>query len=1092
MHVVFRESHGLEDAETPTDLGQSPADLVVLSFSDSDLGALAEGWHRGGGPQGGLPTLRLANIAALKHPLSVDTYIEQTLDGAKGILIRLIGGQSYWPYGLQQIEHLARAKGIALAVLPADGRADPTLDEISTLPVSTLRRLSHLCETGGAVAMQAALAQLALASGLYAGPVQGRKDIPSVGGWTPEEGICCPVLARSDAPLVVVTFYRSYLVAADLAPITELFRALRSEGFEVMGLFAPSLKAPGAAGWLARQVRHLRPAAIVNATSFSGRGDQGTSPLDAADVPVFQIALATSSEAAWAEADRGLSPADLAMHVVLPEVDGRLFAGVASFKEAQEPDAHLEFSRYVHRPEPKRVRAIAARVAAWHRLAQTPKAARRPALVLSTYPGRGWNLAHAVGLDAVASAEAILEDLKTDGYDVTAHVTGTELQGARLVWPFADYRAALDTLPAPLRADLQAAWGAPESDPHATEAGLVLPVLSKGQAWVALQPERGTPHLRDDEYHDLARVPRHSYVAFYLWLRSRADALVHIGAHGTLEWLPGKSVALSETCWPEALTGDMPVLYPFIVNDPGEAAQAKRRIGAVTLGHIPPPLKPSGTPDRLVRLEALLDEFSNADGLDPRRRDRLQDDIRSEAQALGVEEDLGLDRASCSAEAITRIDRFVCDIKDSQFGDGLHVWGRETQTATGFDANASAQAERMSLLRALDGERIDSGPSGSPYRGRRDVLPTGRNLYTTDPRSVPTRAAYAQGVTLAQEFVRRHLQDHGDWPRTLVVDLWGSATMRTAGEEFAMALHLMGVRPVWDPGSERVSGLEIIPITELEQPRIDVTLRVSGLFRDVFPTLTSLFNQAVRVLSQRDEAPDWNPFVTGAAPRVYGPRPGSFGAGIGTHIGDYSEAARKAAGEAWLAASAWALDGAEATEDRAGLTARVAAATGFIHLQDLPETDVLLAEDYATHEAGFAAAQAVTGGQAALYHLDATVPDQPRARSLAEEIARVVRARATHPGWIAGMQRHGFRGAAEIAATLENLAAFAQLAPVVPAHVFDLYFDATLADPDVTAFLADANPQALQAMRDRFAALNAAGLWQSRRNSIRAMLEAAE
>jgi cobaltochelatase CobN len=1093
MHVVFRESHGLEETETPTDLAQMPAELVVLSLSDSDLGAFAAGWHRGGGLAGGaLPSLRLANIANLKHPLSVDTYIEQTLSGAKGILIRLIGGVPYWPYGLQQIEILARAKGIALAVLPADGRQDTRLDTISTLPVSTLRRLQHLCDAGGEIAAQAALAQMALASGLYAGPVKGAKGLPSVGGWTPEDGLSCPVLAGQTGPLILVTFYRSYLVSADLAPIHALFTALRAEGFEVMGLFAPSLKAPGAAEWMARQVAHLSPVAIVNATSFSGKGAGGTSPLDAADVPVFQIALATSGEEAWAGAQRGLSPADLAMHVVLPEVDGRLFAGIASFKEPQAQDPDLQFAHYVHTAHAERVTAIAKRIAAWHHVATTPAADRALALVLSTYPGRDWNAAHAVGLDAIASANAILNDLADAGHTAPGQITGPDLASAKIIWPFAAYKAALATLPQSLQDALQTAWGRCEDEASASEEGLALPIMRRGNAIVALQPERGTPSLRDAEYHDLARVPRHGYVAFYLWMQAHAQALIHIGAHGTLEWLPGKSVALSNACWPDALTGALPVIYPFIVNDPGEAAQAKRRIGAITLGHVPPPMKASHTPTRLVRLEALLDEFSNADGLDPKRRARLQEDIRIEAQALGVEGDLGLDKASCSAEAITRIDRFVCDVKEGQFGDGLHVWGRPEYGQSAFDSAPSADGERQSLIDALNGKRIAAGPSGSPYRGRSDVLPTGRNLFTTDPRSVPTRAAYTQGIALADELMRRHLQDEGDWPKGLIVDLWGSATMRTAGEEFAMALALLGVRPVWDEGSERVSGIEVLPIAELDRPRIDVTLRVSGLFRDVFPTLSALFNQATRALSARDEAHDWNPYVGKDIARVYGPAPGSFGAGIGPQIGNYSEAAKVAAGEAWLAASSYALDGDTIAKDADGLRARVAAADAFVHLQDLPETDILLAEDYATHEAGFLAAQAVTGGRARAYHLDVTDPAKPRARGLTEEIARVVMARAANPDWIAGMSRHGFRGAAEIASTLENMAAFAQLAGVVPSHLFDLYYEATLGQDDVVAFLDDANPGALAAMRDRFAALREAGLWQSRRNSILADLEAAE
>jgi cobaltochelatase CobN len=306
-----------------------------------------------------------------------------------------------------------------------------------------------------------------------------------------------------------------------------------------------------------------------------------------------------------------------------------------------------------------------------------------------------------------------------------------------------------------------------------------------------------------------------------------------------------------------------------------------------------------------------------------------------------------------------------------------------------------------------------------------------------------------------------------------------------------MALHLIGVRPRWDAGSERVSGIEVLPIAELERPRIDVTLRVSGLFRDVFPTLSVMFGQAVQALAKRDEAADWNPYVKSAGARVFGPRPGSFGLGMDQAAEDLTEEGRRRAGEAWLAASAWTMDQGDAVEDAGALAERVRAADAFVHLQDLPETDLLLAADYAGHEAGFAAAKAVAGGvKTRLYHLDNADPARPRARLLTEEIARVVHARAAHPGWIAGMRRHGFRGAAEIAATLDHMAAFANLAGVVGPHLFDAFYDATIGDSSVRDFLEDANPEALAAMEARFADLMRAGLWETRRNSIRAALEA--
>ncbi|MEP3686203.1 MAG: cobaltochelatase subunit CobN, partial [Sulfitobacter dubius] len=435
---------------------------------------------------------------------------------------------------------------------------------------------------------------------------------------------------------------------------------------------------------------------------------------------------------------------------------------------------------------------------------------------------------------------------------------------------------------------------------------------------------------------------------------------------------------------------------------------------------------------------------------------------------------------SSSAEALTRIDAFVCDIKESQYGDGLHVFG-------------AGEGEWDGLLTALAGRRVTSGPSGSPYRGRSDVLPTGRNLYAVDPRGVPSRAAHAQGVKLAEELLRRHLQDNGDWPRGLVIDLWGSATMRTAGEEVAMAMHLAGLAPKWDDGSERVSGFEVLPLTLLDRPRVDVTLRISGLFRDVFPGLGQIFEAGAAALAEREEAPDMNPYLT-RTPRVFGPKPGLYGVNMEAALQDYSDAGRAAAGEAWLSGSEWAINAqGEAHQDRAALEAQLHRADGFAHVQDLAESDILLASDYASHEGGFAAAMAHLGAQKpAMYHLDHTRAGSPRARSMPEEIARVVRARAANPGWASGMMRHGFRGAAEVAATLDNLAAFAHLTREVPAHLFDLYFDATLGRDDLVAFMKAENPAALQAMRDRFAALREAGLWVTRRNSISAALDGVE
>lgn len=1095
MHILLRERHGFEETAAAEDLGQAPADLVVLSFADSDLGAFAAAWR---GARDTLPGLRLANLRRLTHPLSVDLYIEKTLSGARGILIRLLGGVDYWRYGIEQVSALAAARGIALAVVPGDGRPDPRLDAASNLPPSTLRRLKSLCDGGGADSARAALAQLALAAGLPAVPPVARAALPRYGFYAPGKGVMEPAdldMAAGGAPIVLVVFYRAILAASDTDPVDRLIGELERRGVRPIGLFATSLKDPESDGWLRQWIGKIAPDAIINATAFSARGDSDTgSPFDVVDAPVLQVALAGSSRELWAESDRGLSPADLAIHVVLPELDGRLFAGVASFKQVETTDPELGYARTIHCGDDDRIAAIVGRALAWISLRRTAHADKRVAVVLSAYPGRDDQMAHAVGLDAPESTVEVLNFLRNEGYaiaDTPADGTALidRLKTETIRWPLQSYRAALGGLDPALVADLASQWGTPESDPALDNGDFIFKAIHCGHALIAVQPERGQRVDRAVEYHDPRRSPRHSYVAFYLWLRhvARCDALIHMGAHGTLEWLPGKSVALSAACWPDALLGATPVIYPFIVNNPGEAAAAKRRLGAVTIGHMTPPISVGKLPSGLHAIERLLDEYSVAEGLDPRRRERLARAIIGTAAETGLDRDSGLSDTMTPREALVRLDSFVCDVKTTLVADGLHVFGRSTrvQGQAEMPYEACATGERTALLAALDGKHVAPGPAGSPWRGRRDVLPTGRNLFTVDTRAVPSCSATEQGERLADALLTRHLQDHGDYPRHVMLDLWGSATMRTAGEEFSMALRLMGVAPVWDTTSDRVTGFDVITLAMLGRPRIDVSLRISGLFRDVFSTLPAIFEQAATALAVRDEPDEENPYRAAAVPRVFGPAPGDYGVGVVEAVTEFTSATAEDAGEAWLAASAFAYGGArDGIAARAALEKRTALIDAFVHPQDLPETDLLTAPDFAAHEAGFAAAARKLGGAApALYHADTSNPDAPRMRTLPEEIARVVRGRAANRRWLEGQMRHGFRGAAEIAATLDQMALFAHLAGAVESHHFDLYYGATLGDDEVRQFIEQANPEAAVVMRQRFQQMRDAGYWTTRRNS---------
>jgi cobaltochelatase CobN len=1099
MHLLVRDTRALDEDEPAVDLGHAPADLLLLSFSDSDLAAAASGWQAMAAPK---PTLRLANLARLRHPMSVDLYLERVAAQARAIILRLLGGLDYWRYGAEEIAALCRARGIALAVLAGDARADARLAPLATVPADALARLDAFLRAGGPGNLERALALAAHLGGLGDDPGLPPLALPAHG----EHAFAVPEEGR--AGVAALVFYRSHLLAEDIAPLADLAAALAARGFGVRALFVGSLKDAATAAFVAARLRAWRPRVVLNATGFAARREDGAgSPLDAADAPVLQLLLGGAGRAAWAASARGLGPADLAMQVVLPELDGRLATAAIGFKETAAPDAALGVALARHMPDADGIALAADRAACWARLAAAPPAARRMAIVLSDYPGAGGGQAgHAVGLDTFASLDAILALLRDAGYAVPP-VEARTLTGISPapILSLEDYARLLVELPAAFVARVTACWGTPAEDPAVQGGAFALPHLRAGAIVLALQPDRGARGDRRAGYHDPDTPPRHAYIAFHLWLRRVLDvhALVQLGTHGTLEWLPGKAAAPSAACAPSALLRGLPVIYPFIVNNPGEAAAAKRRLGAVTIGHLTPPLAAAGLHGEAAVLERLIDDYAAADGLDRRRTALLRRDIIDRAASCGLLAESGAVGLAEDA-ALARLDAYLCDVKDLQVRHGLHVFGTPPAPARRAEMlaanpaldpaalDACAAAERAALLAALDGRFIAPGPAGAPSRGRADVLPTGRNLYAIDPRAVPTRAAVALAERACTELLRRHVQDHGDWPRTLLLDLWGSATMRTGGEDLALALLLLGTRPVWDEGSSRVSGVEVLPLALLDRPRVDVTLRISGLFRDAFPAQIALFDAAVRMVAARDEAPDMNPLAASgeAAPaRIYGAAPGDYGAGVGDLLDRGAWQGRADLAASYLAASGFAYGGGrDGVADAAGFAARVAAADAFLHTQDHRETDVLDGADAAAHEGGFAAAAAHLGAAPALYHADTSRPEAPSLRPLAEEVARVVRGRAANPRWLAAMRPHGYRGAAEIARAGDALFRFAALLPQRLDASFDLLFAATLGDAGTDAFLRAANPAARAALAARFAEARARGLWHSRRNDLDAAL----
>ncbi len=1030
---------------------QSPADILFLSFTDSDLACMAAAVV-----DNDARNLRLTSLAPLKHPLSIDLYIEQVAAHAKVILVRLLGGYDWWQYGVDELHKLAVAKGIKL-IMVSGCHADERLHELSTAPKEMVNAVEGCLTQGGAENARRVLR--ALYDDII--PVAETVDAGKLYKAQP------PQQVRGDKNATII-FYRAHYLAADTAPIDALLASLEQRGVAARAFMVSSLKDADALNLLLADTKQFPPDVIIDATAFSAGG--GSHPLACCNSAILQVSLANMERETWENARRGLSTTDMAMSIVLPESDGRVFTRAISFKEKTEENKQLEFARIIHQPEPSRIEFVAELAANWAALARKKNAEKKIALVLSDYPQRAGRKGYAVGLDAMASAEVILDELAEDGYAVVSCQLSV-VSEKKEKYSAEKYAEKFAKLSPDNQQLMIAAWGeVPEKD-------FSISVQQLGNIALAFQPDRGSESDKKTGYHDAEMPPRHEYLAFYWWLAHefQMDAYIHLGTHGNLEWLPAKTVALSEHCFPEIALGATPVIYPYIVTDAGEAAQAKRRISAVTISHAPPPMQDAKLSPELAALETLVDEYSSADGLDARRMKHLRSEIIFRAKKAGL---AGAEKDGDEAALMTALEAHLCDIKEQRIGDGLHIFGN---TDYGLQ---TTNYELQNLLAALSGKFIPPTVGGSPARGNLDIFPTGRNLVGVDPRMIPTPTAAIIGKRAAQEFVRRYMQDNGDYPKNIVMDVWGSQTLRNGGDEIAQALYLMGVNIIWDENSARVSGFEIISDAELEFPRMEVSLRISGLFRDMFPNLILLFDDAALAIAK----------LTGklAKSQIFGSSWGAYGAGTTDLIDSGNWKTRADLGAAYIEASKFAygrgVDGVAQPEEFKRL---VANSDALIHTQDIREVDALSGADFADSEGGFAAAAQMLGANPSLYHIDSSRTNNIKARTLAEEISLTLHARALNPDWIAGQMRHGYAGAAEMANVVDNLFAFAATSDTVTSAQFEAVADAYLHNEKVHEFLERENPEALRAMQARLREAVERGLWIPRRNSTAELLRVA-
>jgi cobaltochelatase CobN len=1246
MHLLSTQpGRFVEDDSVVTRLDQTPGDIVVLSSADTTLALLAAARTALAATDPAYPSLRLANLMYLRQPASLDLYVDEVLQHARVVVVDHLGAESAWAYGLQQLEKLARRKGQQLAMFSGDLQEDEDLLARGTVPRAVSRQLWQYTRAGGAGnAMQFLRAVAFHGLGHGEAPLPPR-SLPQVALHVPRGIDAAHTVAgiddlragwHADAPVVALVFYRSHLLSGNTAAFDALAAALHAEGLNPLPVALDSLKDPLCLSALRGLCSEHDVQLVLNTTAFAALGqgaqdDAGEAIALAGDAPVLQVIVSGGNREDWLADSQGLRPRDIAMQIALPEMDGRIITRAVSFKGLSHRCELTQTEVVSYQPEPDRIAFVAELARRWCRLRSLPVADKRVALILANYPGSEGRIGSGVGLDTPASVIAILRAMQAEGYvlgdaipDDGDALMRTLQQGiandpaqwsARPAWQsyaLADYRARLAALPEGMAEAIDARWGAPEQDPMLRQGRFMIAGLRLGRVFVGIQPARalGTLGAADyGSYHDAELVPPHSYLAFYFWLRDvfAIDAVVHVGKHGNLEWLPGKSIALAQTCWPDAILGPLPNVYPFIVNDPGEGAQAKRRTQAVIVDHLMPPLTRAENHGPLQDLERQVDEYYDALLVDARRAKVLRAQILAAVRAQHLVEELGMPGAQDDA-VLARVDAYLCELKETQIRDGLHVFGASPEarlrrdtllalarypSADGTGANAgllgalaqdllpgeafdpldidaakpwhgarpallqsvSADAwrhhgdtrERLELLaqqllevnacppdmphtaavmgrierslapaldacgaqelhqlsRALQGRFVPPGPSGSPSRGRPDVLPTGRNFHAVDTRAIPTPTAWMLGLKSAAQLVERHLQEHGDYPVALGLSVWGTATMRTGGDDLAQAFALIGVRPKWAPGSQRVVDFEVLPTVGLGRPRIDVTLRISGFFRDAFPNAVQMFDAAVQaVAAQDDEDAERNPIRarilreaaaleaegvtaedarTQAGWRVFGSAPGSYGSGLQPLFdhGDWQTDDDLAT--AYVGGSAHAYgQGSDGVPAADALVRRLRAMNVVLQNQDSREHDLLDSNDYYQFQGGMAAAvRHLSGQQPATYHGDHGNPQAPRVRTLKEEISRVIRARVVNPKWIDGVKRHGYKGAFEMAATVDYLFGFDATARVVGDHQYAMVADAYVLDDATREFVNEHNPRALHDMLSRLLEAMQRGLWQS-------------
>ena len=948
------------------------------------------------------------------------------------------------------------------------------------------------------------------------------------------------------------------------------------------------------------------------------------------NVPVLKAIVTYNTPAEWKESLQGCNSLDISMGIAMPEFDGLLITVPVAARERTDADPLTGAKIIRFEPLPERIHKIVRLSLSWARLRHIPNSQKKVAIIFHNYPPRDDRIGTAFGLDSPVSVLNIMKSMQDAGYAIkrmpeTGQALIEEVKSRLTLdrrWrsPEELARRAIDSvseetymkwfgdLPAAVQDKMTAAWGKPPGDLFVHKKNLIIPGIINGNLFIGLQPPRGFLEDPAAIYHSPDHPIPHHYYAYYHWIRDvfGAHLVMHIGKHGTLEWLPGKSVGLSESCYPDIAISDLPNIYPYIINNPGEGTQAKRRSYCCIIDHLVPVMHNADAYDELASIEVMINDYY---------QQAMQDQAKLPTQKKMIwekvcEAKLDHDLETNEEKALTDFDKFLeklheylHETADTQIRDGLHILGEPPEGSRldeflvsltrlsngGIPSLRQALAEVMgydydyllanrgriiegsrtcgqaieelnalclrlvaglhehgfskdmiaaleddilkrrspkvekalefiastlvpsikattdeltNVLCAADGGFVSPGPSGAPTRGMADILPTGRNFYSIDPQAVPSQAAWKVGVAQADALLKRYLSDEGRYPESLGIVVWGSPTMRTKGDDIAEILYLMGVRPVWEEKSGRVTDIEVIPINELGRPRVDVMLRISGLFRDAFPNIVNLIDKAVELVAELKE-PSMQNFLAKhisadisemtaagidreqakmqASYRIFGCRPGAYGAGVSDAIDSKNWKDEKDLAEIYVKWGGYAYGrknfGATVPDE---FRKRLSRLDLTVKNEDTREYDMLDGDDFYSYHGGMiAAVKALKGELPRSYCGDSSDPDRVKTRSTVEETKHIFRARILNPKWIKSMQRHGYKGAGDMSRMVDIAFGWDATAEVLEDWMYEQLAKKYALDKDMQEWLKDVNPDALQNITERLLEAVERGMWQA-------------